>query len=160
MNKNTIKILLLIASFIVVCTAAWFIYPIFIFFGFLPIYLLNEHYDSQLVNKSNFKFFFAIYLSFLGWNLATTWWIINSTIVGATLAFTLNSLLMCIPVLMYRIVTQNIQKMGFDSRFHPLILVPFWVSFEYLHLNWDLTWPWLNLGNVFALYNGMNSQEL
>ena len=21
---------------------------------------------------------------------------------------------------------------------------------EYLHLNWDLSWPWLTLGNVFA----------
>ena len=21
---------------------------------------------------------------------------------------------------------------------------------EYLHLNWDLSWPWLTLGNAFA----------
>tara|TARA_B100000579_G_scaffold327043_1_gene276961 strand:+ start:24 stop:1451 length:1428 start_codon:yes stop_codon:yes gene_type:complete len=25
-----------------------------------------------------------------------------------------------------------------------------WISFEYLHLNWDLSWPWLSLGNVFS----------
>jgi apolipoprotein N-acyltransferase len=25
-----------------------------------------------------------------------------------------------------------------------------WVSMEYLHLNWDLSWPWLTLGNGFA----------
>jgi apolipoprotein N-acyltransferase len=24
------------------------------------------------------------------------------------------------------------------------------VAFEYLHLNWELSWPWLTLGNVFA----------
>ncbi|MBK8442941.1 MAG: hypothetical protein IPL35_05810 [Sphingobacteriales bacterium] len=24
--------------------------------------------------------------------------------------------------------------------------------FEYLHLNWELSWPWLTLGNVFAYY--------
>lgn len=26
----------------------------------------------------------------------------------------------------------------------------FWLSFEYIHLNWQLSWPWLTLGNVFA----------
>ena len=25
-----------------------------------------------------------------------------------------------------------------------------WVSMEYFHLNWDLSWPWLTLGNGFA----------
>ena len=23
---------------------------------------------------------------------------------------------------------------------------------EYMHLNWDLSWPWLTIGNVFAKY--------
>lgn len=32
----------------------------------------------------------------------------------------------------------------------PVSLVVFWSTWEYLHLNWDLTWPWLNLGNAFA----------
>ena len=27
-----------------------------------------------------------------------------------------------------------------------------WLSFEYLHFNWDLSWPWLALGNGFAAY--------
>ncbi len=26
----------------------------------------------------------------------------------------------------------------------------YWLAFEYFHLNWDLSWPWLTLGNVFA----------
>jgi len=29
-------------------------------------------------------------------------------------------------------------------------LVVFWLTFEYIHLNWQLSWPWLTLGNVFA----------
>jgi len=29
-------------------------------------------------------------------------------------------------------------------------LVVFWLGFEYLHMHWDINWPWLNLGNVFA----------
>ena len=34
---------------------------------------------------------------------------------------------------------------------HALISFPvLWLAFEYLHLNWDLTWSWLTLGNVFS----------
>ncbi|HZG24886.1 MAG TPA: apolipoprotein N-acyltransferase, partial [Chitinophagaceae bacterium] len=35
-----------------------------------------------------------------------------------------------------------------------LALIVFWLSFEYVHLNWQLSWPWLTLGNVFALHPG------
>lgn len=33
-----------------------------------------------------------------------------------------------------------------------LALVLFWMMFEYIHLNWQLSWPWLTLGNVFATH--------
>ena len=29
-------------------------------------------------------------------------------------------------------------------------LICYWMLFEYIHLNWQLSWPWLSLGNVFA----------
>ena len=31
-------------------------------------------------------------------------------------------------------------------------LLFFWMSFEYIHLNWQISWPWLNLGNVFSVH--------
>ncbi len=31
-----------------------------------------------------------------------------------------------------------------------IAFVLFWISFEYLHFNWDLAWPWLTLGHAFA----------
>ena len=33
-----------------------------------------------------------------------------------------------------------------------LSFIVYWISFEYLHINWELTWPWLTLGNGFAQY--------
>ena len=33
-----------------------------------------------------------------------------------------------------------------------LSLIFFWISMEFLHLNWELAWPWLTLGNVFATF--------
>jgi apolipoprotein N-acyltransferase len=32
----------------------------------------------------------------------------------------------------------------------PLALIAFWCAWEFLHLNWQINWPWLTLGNVFA----------
>ncbi len=31
-------------------------------------------------------------------------------------------------------------------------LASLWILFEYLHLHWDFSWPWLNLGNGFSEY--------
>ena len=31
-------------------------------------------------------------------------------------------------------------------------LISFWMLFEFIHLNWQLSWPWLSLGNVFAAH--------
>jgi apolipoprotein N-acyltransferase len=28
----------------------------------------------------------------------------------------------------------------------------YWISFEWLHLHWEISWAWLNLGNAFAQY--------
>jgi len=35
------------------------------------------------------------------------------------------------------------------------IFIIFWLSFEYLHLNWQITWPWFTLGNIFAKHNAV-----
>ena len=36
------------------------------------------------------------------------------------------------------------------ARAAELAFPAFWLAFEHLHMDWDLTWPWLTLGNVFA----------
>ena len=43
-------------------------------------------------------------------------------------------------------------KSKFNDRRAWWALISFWLGFEYLHLNWDLSWPWLTLGNVFSHY--------
>ena len=37
-----------------------------------------------------------------------------------------------------------------NTLFRVFLFIPFWVAFEYLHTDWDLSWTWLTLGNVFA----------
>ena len=83
------------------------------------------------------------------WN-GTTWWIWNSTVPGGVAAILANSLLMCLPWMGFNNVRR---RRGKSSVMLALIL--FWLSFEYFHLNWGLSWPWLTLGNVFACHPKM-----
>lgn len=95
--------------------------------------------------KSPFGFFFSLWISFLIWNAGTTWWIWNSTGAGAIGAIIANSLLMCFPVMAYRFTKKYVTIIPSLIAF-----ILYWIAFEYLHHNWELSWPWLTLGNVFA----------
>ncbi|MEL6987208.1 MAG: apolipoprotein N-acyltransferase, partial [Bacteroidota bacterium] len=59
----------------------------------------------------------------------------------------LNSAFMCIPFVLYHVVHV---KLGRPWAF--LAFVAFWISFEFGHMQWEITWPWLTLGNSFAQY--------
>jgi apolipoprotein N-acyltransferase len=110
-----------------------------IFIGFVPLLLQAEKASSKKV------FFLQAWAAMFIWNALTTWWIWNSSAVGAVSAIIPNSLLMTLPWLGYVIARKKISK--------PLSLlafISFWMLFEYTHLNWQLSWPWLSLGNVFA----------
>lgn len=95
--------------------------------------------------KSPYGLFFTLWGSLLLWNAGTTWWIWNSTPPGAVGAIVANSLIMCAPILLYRTTRQ---KLGTLPALWALPL--YWLAYEYLHHNWELSWPWLTLGNAFA----------
>ena len=58
-----------------------------------------------------------------------------------------NTLLMSVPWLLYRLT----KRMG-GQAWGLFGLVLYWITFEYVHLNWDVSWPWLTLGNGFAAF--------
>lgn len=123
--------------------AAWPVSPLtfFIFIAFVPLLFVADQ-----TQKRN-KFFGFTFLALLIWNASTTWWIWNSTDVGSVAAITANALLMCLPWWGYFIFKHKYgNKIGYIS------LISFWMLFEYIHLNWQLTWPWLTIGNVFAAH--------
>ncbi|MGB8190312.1 MAG: apolipoprotein N-acyltransferase [Chitinophagaceae bacterium] len=121
--------------------AAWPVSPLtfLIFIGFIPLFWMEQQ------GMRRRPFFLWIYLAMLIWNVSTTWWIMNSTVPGGMAAILANSLLMSLPWLAF----YNIKKrMGATVGYISFILS--WLTFEYIHLNWDLSWPWLTLGNAFA----------
>jgi apolipoprotein N-acyltransferase len=117
-----------------------------IFVALVPILLVRTYILQNPSLFSRGAIVLYSYVTFLVFNLFTTWWVAYSTIVGALLAFLLNSLFMALAFGLAHIVDSRILK-GRTSFF---ILIFFFVSFEYLHMNWELTWSWLNLGNVFS----------
>jgi apolipoprotein N-acyltransferase len=72
-------------------------------------------------------------------------------------AVLINTLLM---TMVFQLFHWTHRKMLVESAGY-LALAGYWLSFEYLHLRWDLNWPWLNLGHGFAAYrsgySGMNT---
>lgn len=114
-----------------------------LFFGFIPFFELVNYSLNNGMRR--IVLFLYLYLGFFIWNLGTTWWVWIADETGATMAFVLNSLFMTIPFLLYHFV-----KKGVNSVVASLAFISFWLAFEFLHLNWDLSWPWLTLGNGLA----------
>lgn len=118
-----------------------------VFVAFLPLLQLRK----QLLTKEKYSlaFFLWTYLTFLLWNVGCTWWVANASLSGAILAFTVNALLMTLVFLLWSRIER---KSNIPYRFW--LLIPFWLLFEYGHHRWDLSWPWLTLGNYFSVHTG------
>ena len=114
-----------------------------LFVGWVPYLLMERQLTLQAARKR--RVFASTYLFLLLWNALTTWWVSYADLAAGIAAVVLNALLMCLPLMAFR---QTKKRLG--SRIGYLSLPIFWIAFEQLHLRWDLTWPWLTLGNGFA----------
>ena len=118
------------------------------FIAFIPLlYLQDIIGDKENPEKGNI--FLLSLITFLIWNSLTTWWVWKSTAVGTIVMIMLNSLFMAFVFWAYHFVKTRLygNKKGY------FVLIVFVLAFEFLHLNWQLNWPWLNLGNVFSHYH-------
>jgi apolipoprotein N-acyltransferase len=115
-------------------------------------------YQRQIISHNAQVFRYA-YTAFVIWNFGTCYWLMM-TAFGATgwtevitylmaglVACILNPFLMTIPVYLYT----RVKKTGWHG-LASLAFVCFWLTFEWLHFNWDLSWSWITLGHAFTLY--------
>lgn len=129
-----------------------------LFIAFVPLLIIEKQFTDAPFNKKALRIFLLSWLSFLMWNALAYSWLANAKpqtdptameVQQAWMAYifpvVLNSLFMALIFLMYHFIRK---KHGDVYGF--LFLPAIWMSFEKLHLNWDFTWPWLNLGNGFA----------
>ena len=133
-----------------ILTLAWPVngFPGLLFIGLVPLLFVEDYISNHRDKFFKFSLLFYSYPAFFTWNLLTTWWIYNSTLGGAIMAVVLNSLFLAIVFQVFSWAKRQLSS-KLASYF---ALVSFWIAFEYLHLNWILTWPWLTLGNGFASY--------
>lgn len=118
-----------------------------LFVAWIPLLFIEDHFYQYCEKKSGRRLFWTSYFAFLLWNLLTTWWIYNASLFGAVSAIVCNALFMAV---VFRLFHFTRCKVGNVAGYASLIF--YWIGFEYLHMNWDLSWPWLTLGNGFSAY--------
>ncbi len=147
MPVRTHNLLQALAASVLLGLAWYWHLGILIFFGFVPLLLLEEKFRMSSDSKKRFRFSLLVYVSFLTWNILVTWWIVNASLGGALMAFFCNALLMTVVFVIYSRLRRR-----FTAPSGAWILIPLWIAFEYIHTLWDITWTWLSLGNVFAFH--------
>ena len=116
-----------------------------VFFGLIPLLLIEDFIIRDNLGKKNLRILFYSCIAFLTWNIITTWWIINSSVLGVIFANILNTSLYTVIFILYSLLKR---KLGVNAGV--IFLITIWISFEKFHLNWQFSHPWLNLGNVFS----------
>ena len=91
--------------------------------------------------------FFYFYHAFVLWNIISTFWVTNTAFVAGLIANFVNAALMATVVMIIHVIGRKLHYKLFA-----LIFITCWISFEYLHHFWDVSWPWLTLGNALAEY--------
>ena len=113
-----------------------------VFIAFVPFFYLAEWGRSTSKGKN----FGVLFLALILWNISTTWWVWFASDVGAIAMLILNSLLMYLPFGLSRWL-QRKKWFIWDAKW---LFIALWLLYEYGHHRWDLSWPWLTLGNAFS----------
>ncbi|MGS2726890.1 apolipoprotein N-acyltransferase [Psychroserpens sp. BH13MA-6] len=122
-------------------------FPMFLFFGFVPLLFAEKQLRTSELKRQGLRVFGLAYLAFFVWNVTTTSWLRHASLFGASFAVFVNTGLMALLILFYhKYAKRQTQNRAL------LFLVTLWISFEKLHLLWEFSWPWLNLGNGFSEY--------
>tara|TARA_Y100000589_G_scaffold331027_1_gene382750 strand:- start:71749 stop:73410 length:1662 start_codon:yes stop_codon:yes gene_type:complete len=120
-------------------------FPWLMFFAFIPLLLLEYEMRNLKIKRFSTKIFLHAWWAFFLFNLITTWWIYFASGAGMVLAVVLNSLIMALVFWLYH---KTALHLGEYKALYSLFF--YWLGFEWVHYHWELSWPWLSFGNVFA----------
>ena len=114
----------------------------FALFGLVPLLIADDIADRQGMRRS----WLMIYLCFVLWNAATTWWVKNATVGGAVFAVLANALQMGVIWWAFRQFKRRVAGV-----LPYIFLAVLWIAWEKWYLqSAEISWPWLVLGNAFA----------
>jgi apolipoprotein N-acyltransferase len=126
----------------------------FLFAGMVPMLIAMENIIQSTVTSKGKKIFNTTFTGFFIWNTLCVYWVYNSlktigpvTAIPLTLIpYALGPLLMATACWLYYRV-----RLIAGRTLSLIALVCFWIGYEYLHQSWDLNFPWMTLGNGFAV---------
>lgn len=112
-----------------------------IFFAFVP--LLQIEATTRFAPNKYLIFNYSA-IAFFIWNTISYWWIGSAHLLGVIFIIIANTLLQATVFWLISRSRTILKK--------PILIfwIIIWLGFEYFHSNWELSWTWLNLGNVFA----------
>jgi len=111
--------------------------------GLVPLLVIERE-------RSDTRFFGGIayyFNAFLLWNITSVFWLMNTDFAASIFTFLLNAFLMTLAFLLYAFLHRLLGK-----RYQMAILAAVWICFEQFHLAWDISFPWLHLGNSLSMY--------
>ena len=111
--------------------------------AWVPLLVVEQEISRQ---KEKVKLFPYAYHTFALWNVLATWWVGNTAFVAGFFAFFLNALFMCVPFLLFQKTKKVVPNLAYAA------FATYWISFEMLHLHWEISWSWLNLGNALGQF--------
>jgi apolipoprotein N-acyltransferase len=130
---------------------------ILLFIGFVPLLIAVENVIRGDYKKKGRKIFGLAFLTGVVWNTGSIYWVYNAmhayldaftSLMIALIPFTLAPLLMALAFrLYYQMRKRNNILLSFMG------LISFWIAYEYLHQSWELSFPWMTLGNGFANFH-------
>ncbi len=131
------------------------VYTTFLLFvGLVPMLIAIENIINSPSKKKGQFVFATTFIGFFIWNSLSIYWVYNSLkTIGPLVAipitlipYSLGPLLMASACwLYYRMRLSTARGWSLAA------LVCFWIAYEYLHQSWDLKFPWMTLGNGFAV---------
>ncbi len=110
-------------------------------FAFIPLLCFADLCTEGKVRRKGWW----VYLAFLLFNTATTFWINWISVPGALFAIGLNSLQMW-AIFMLFLWSRKYFKGGLSY----LFLITMWIAWERVYQDIEISWPWLILGNSLA----------
>ena len=118
-----------------------------VMFAWLPLLAIEHDLYQQHQKVQPGKVFLYSFHAFVLWNVIATFWVMNTALIAGIVANFLNAAFMATVMVLFHVIRHQLRP-----AWSPLVLISFWISFEYLHHFWDLSWPWLTLGNALAQY--------
>lgn len=111
-------------------------------FAFVPILWLDYFFTKNKEYYVPIVYWIHVFISLLLWHILSIWWVWYASPFGMIFTSVSNSFLLSLILLLVHIARRN-----HNDGFANAVLLFGWLGFEYFHYDWELSWPWLNLGN-------------